>query len=50
MNPWLRLRRTDVPQALTDDELEEVSEMLSRLVEDYRPLCGTVYYDPEEDE
>jgi hypothetical protein len=36
---------------LTDDELEEVSEMLSRLVEDYRPLYGTVYHDePEEDE
>ena len=36
MNRWLRLNRTDVPKALTDDEAEEWLERLNDLVDEYR--------------
>ena len=43
MNRWLRVRRKGEPRGLTDEELEEITEVLNSYVAEYRPYNGSPY-------
>ena len=43
MNRWLQVRRKGEPRGLTDEELEEITELLNSYVADYRPYDKSPY-------